>query len=146
MKAIKIYLADDDYEDRDLFLEALSEIPLPTDITQFDDGIDLMDQLFSDTTLPDVVYLDLHMPLMNGFECLTDIRSFPQFSKVRIIAYSSSFHQREVDQLKVDGANHYLQKPNSFIQLKSLLFQSLKFMENTEGVVNGETKFVIIPD
>lgn len=145
MKTIKIYLADDDYEDRELFLEALSEIPLPTDVTQFVDGIDLMDRLFSDTTLPDIIFLDLHMPVMNGFECLNDIRNFPQFSRIIIIAYSSSYHQREVDQLREDGADHYLQKPDSFIQLKSLLFQSIKLMENTEDVVNGGSKFVILP-
>ncbi|MBC8768691.1 response regulator [Arenibacter sp. BSSL-BM3] len=135
MKAIKIYLADDDSEDRILFMEALSEIPLKTEVTQFENGIDLMDDLFSNKPLPDAIFLDLRMPLMDGFECLTDIRSFKQFSNIKVIVYSSSFHQREVNQLKEDGANQYLQKPNSFGQLKNLLFQSIEPLQE-----EGETK------
>jgi len=135
MKAIKIYLADDDSEDRILFMEALSEIPLKTEVTQFENGIDLMDDLFSNKPLPDAIFLDLRMPLMDGFECLTDIRSFKQFSNIKVIVYSSSFHQREVNQLKEDGANQYLQKPNSFGQLKNLLFQSIEPLQE-----EGETQ------
>lgn len=143
MKTIKIYLADDDRDDRELFLEALAEIPLNTQVTQFEDGVDLMDELFSATSLPHVIFLDLHMPLMNGFECLTDIRSFPQFSEIKIVVYSSVYHQREVDQLQDEGANHYLQKPHSFVQLKSLLFQSLKFMENEKDNFDGKDDFIV---
>ena len=126
MENIKIYLAEDDADDRKLFKEAMSAIPIATDITEFDNGIDLMDCLFSDTTLPDAIFLDLRMPLMDGFECLMDIRSFPQFSQVKIIVFSSTYHEREIRQLKNDGANQYLQKPNTFNQLKTLLYRSLQ--------------------
>ncbi len=126
MKTFKIYVADDDTEDRDIFIDAFSEIPLLTEIKQFENGLDLMADLFSDSPLPEAIFLDLHMPIMDGFECLLDIRSFKQFSKIWVIVYSSSYIQREVDQLKEDGANQYLQKPTSFNQLKTLLYQSMK--------------------
>ena len=144
MEKLTLYLADDDTDDREFFIEALQEIPVQTEVSEFSNGVDLMDALFSKEPLPDAVYLDLHMPLMNGFECLADIRSFPQFAKIKIIVYSTSYHEREVNQLKEDGADYYLQKPNSFQELKSLLFQSVRILEQEPNHVNTPSQFVLL--
>lgn len=125
MDLIKIYLADDDKEDREFLLEALDEIPLRTQVTQFNNGVDLMDKLFSDVVLPDVIFLDLYMPIMDGFECLTDIRNFAKFANIHVIVYSTTYRQREVNQLKEDGANQFIQKSTSFKTLKTLIHKSL---------------------
>ena len=117
-----IYLAEDDVDDREMFVEAISELGITIEILQFENGIDLMDALFTADILPRIIFLDLRMPLMSGFECLTDIRNFRKFDGIKVIVYSSAYHQREVKQLRNDGANGYLQKPNSFSDLKSLLY------------------------
>lgn len=143
MKTLSLYLADDDSDDREFFIEALEEIPVRTEVREFSNGVDLMDALFSQDTLPDAVFLDLHMPLMDGFECLTDIRSFPQFSKIKIIVYSTSYHEREVNQLRDDGADHYLQKPNTFQRLKSLLFQSVRLLEHERMDSDTTADFIL---
>lgn len=143
MKTVNIYLADDDNDDRELFNDALKEISIPTKVTEFSNGVDLMDALFSNRALPEAVFLDLHMPLMNGFECLTDIRSFPQFSQIKIFVYSTSYHEMEVNQLKKDGANHYLQKPNSFQLLKSLLFRSVSLIEHEQENSDTSAQFIL---
>ncbi|MBU2945451.1 response regulator [Zobellia uliginosa] len=122
---LNLYLADDDNDDRELFVEAISELDIDTQITQFDNGVDLMDKLFSKSELPDAIFLDLNMPLMNGFECLTDIRNFARFDAIKVIVYSTSYRQREVNQLQTDGANQYIQKPTSFEDLKIMLQKSL---------------------
>ena len=144
MENLILYLADDDTDDREFFIEALEEIPVQTQVSEFSNGVDLMDALFSKESLPDAVFLDLHMSLMDGFECLTDIRSFPQFAKIKIIVYSTSYHEREVNQLKEDGADHYLQKPNSFQELKSLLFQSIRILEHEQGNSNTSSQFLLL--
>ena len=143
MKAVQIYLADDDADDRELFMDALKEIPVSTEVREFSNGVDLMDALFSKKDLPDAVFLDLRMPLMDGFECLSDIRSFPQFSKIKIFVYSTSYHEMEVNQLKTDGADHYLQKPNSFQLLKSLLFQSVRLLESESQLCGQSAQFIL---
>lgn len=145
MKTLNLYLADDDTDDREFFMEAIKEIPVQTEVSEFSNGVDLMDALFAEKSIPDAVFLDLHMPLMDGFECLADIRSFPQFAKIKIIVYSTAYLEREVNQLKVDGADHYLQKPNSFQNLKSLLFQSLKILEHEQNNSNIGAEFIISP-
>ncbi|MBU2975694.1 response regulator [Zobellia sp. B3R18] len=141
---LNLYLADDDTEDRELFVEALDEIDVSTQITQFDNGVDLMDDLFSSTDLPDAIFLDLNMPLMNGFECLTDIRNFPRFDDIKVIVYSTSYRLREVNQLQTDGANQYIQKPSSFDDLKVMLQKSLvSLIEKNTSAINP-SEFVIL--
>ncbi|WP_276166091.1 response regulator [Zobellia alginiliquefaciens] len=141
---LDLFLADDDTEDRELFVEALSEINMPTKVTEFDNGVDLMDDLFSKSPLPDAIFLDLNMPLMNGFECLTDIRNFPRFKDIKVIVYSTSYRQREVNQLQTDGANQYIQKPSSFEDLKIMLQKSLKTIIQKDAQEPSAAQFVIL--
>lgn len=144
MTALNIYIADDDLEDRSFFIEALDDLPLTTAVTQFNNGVDLMDKLFSDDNLPHVIFLDLYMPIMDGFECLMDIRNFKKFKDIYVIAYSGIYREREVNQLKEDGANLFLKKSSSFKELKKLLLKSLQRVNgsNKNEVENGE--FVIL--
>ncbi len=144
MKDLKIYIADDDYDDRDFFMEALNSIPLNTKVSQFDNGVDLMDKLFSDVTLPHVIFLDLYMPIMDGFECLMDIRNFKKFNNIYIIAYSSIYRDREVNQLKLDGANQFLKKSSSFKELKELLLKSLSLVSVNKKEELAKEEFIVL--
>jgi len=144
MKPINLYLADDDIDDRELFTDALVEIPLVTETVQFENGVDLMADLFSDRPLPQAIYLDLHMPMMDGFECLDDIRSVPEFSGIQIIMYSTSHNEKEIEGLKSSGADQFLRKPSSFNQLKTLLYQSLKLVADRSGENNTPEQFVVL--
>ncbi|WP_300024552.1 response regulator [uncultured Maribacter sp.] len=144
MKDLKIYIADDDYDDRDFFMEALNSIPLNTKVSQFDNGVDLMDKLFTDVTLPHVIFLDLYMPIMDGFECLMDIRNFKKFNNIYIIAYSSIYRDREVNQLKLDGANQFLKKSSSFKELKELLLKSLSLVSVNKKEELVKEEFIVL--
>lgn len=144
MNPINIFLADDDEDDRELFMDALSELPIETSVKQFENGVDLMAELYSVNPKPDTIFLDLRMPLMDGFECLTDIRSIPELSEIQIIIYSTSFNQNEVDQLKEAGANLYIKKPNSYNQLKTVLYKSLKPFQNKTSKTSDDLSFTVI--
>lgn len=125
-KPLLIYLADDDNEDRMLFKEALDELNLNVIIEDFDNGVTLMEHLLmTEKTLPDAIYLDLNMPLMNGEECLNDIKNEPQLSQIPVIIYSTYIDEIMANRLQNDGASWYLIKPNSFEKLKNLLLKSL---------------------
>jgi CheY-like chemotaxis protein len=144
MKPIDIFLADDDQDDRELFMDALSELPIETSVKQFENGVDLMAELYSGNPKPDTIFLDLRMPLMDGFECLTDIRNIPELSDTPIIIYSTSYNENEVAQLKESGANFYIKKPNSYNQLKTVLYKSLKPFHNATPKTNGDLSFMVI--
>ena len=144
MNPINIFLADDDQDDRELFMDALSELPIETSVKQFQNGVDLMAELYSGNPKPDTIFLDLRMPLMDGFECLTDIRSIPELSEIQVIIYSTSYNENEVEQLKESGANLYIKKPNSYNQLKTVLYKSLKPFQNSTSKTNGDLNFMVI--
>lgn len=141
-KPLLIYLADDDHEDCMFFEEALNEINNEICIETFDNGVTLMDALLnSQKPLPDVIFLDLNMPLMNGEECLDDIRNESQFSQISIIMYSTYISSTVVDRLREKGASWYLIKPNSFRDLKTLIEKSLDYISN--NLKPKEDQFII---
>jgi len=57
MEPVKIFLAVDDIGDSGLFIDALTRIPLRTEVLRFENGFDLMSGLFSSKILPDVFSL-----------------------------------------------------------------------------------------
>ena len=142
---MKICLADDDEDDRIFFADALSEITSSNQIIEFTNGVELMAELHSDKPLPDIIYLDLNMPLMDGFECLFDIREIEGFSKIPVVIYSTSFHVKEVEKLREMGATLYLQKPSSFDHLKKLLKKSLDDVAamKSENQITDSFSFII---
>ncbi|WP_405412953.1 response regulator [Maribacter sp. Asnod1-A12] len=144
MKNLRIYIADDDLDDRDFFIEALESIPIKTEVTEYNNGVDLMDRLFTDVNLPHVIFLDLYMPIMDGFECLIDIRNFKKFKDIYIIAYSSIYRDREVNQLKEDGANQFLKKSSSLKELRELLSKSLRKVPFKNDEVVHKDEFVVL--
>ncbi|MGJ8716165.1 MAG: response regulator [Maribacter stanieri] len=140
---LNVFLADDDSDDRTFFSDALREIPIQTKISEFNNGVDLMAELLSgNANKPDVIFLDLKMPMMDGFECLADIRDLDQYTDTPVIIYSTSFHPKEITRLREMGASLYLQKPSSYNQLKTLLHKCLRYVNNTEGT-KIDKEFVI---
>ncbi|MCK0159169.1 response regulator [Allomuricauda sp. F6463D] len=141
---MNIFLADDDEDDRLFFVEALEEIPLDIETSEFSNGVGLMRNLYSDEKLPDVIFLDLNMPMMNGFECLSDIRNDEKFKKLPVVIYSTSFHEEEVERLKNMGATGYLRKPTSYNQLKTLVYKCLKNVKDWQtNNENNSWNFII---
>ncbi|TDQ32351.1 response regulator [Zeaxanthinibacter enoshimensis] len=143
-KPLHIVLADDDDDDRLLFTEALEETSIPATVTTFDNGVDLMAYLINeDEALPDIIFLDLNMPLMNGEECLRDIRNEPSLKRIPIIIYSTSLDLDKVKVLRKRGANYYIQKPAYFHQLKMVLQRSIESVMEEDEKAAQEADFVI---
>lgn len=120
-----IYLADDDRDDRDLFFDALKELSLPVSLTTAEDGLDLLDKLSQNgAKQPDIIFLDINMPGINGFECLKELRSGSlPFKNAKVIMFSTSSSRSHIELSFKLGADFYAVKPSSFIELKKLLYE-----------------------
>lgn len=143
--ALRIFLADDDKDDRTLFSEALGELPITCEVVNFEDGIHLMAQLMiSGTILPDIIFLDINMPLMDGVSCLKKIMENEILTAIPVVIYSTSYNKMEASNLERLGAARYLQKPNSFNQLKTLLYRCIApFCNNDGSSQNGKQQFFV---
>jgi CheY-like chemotaxis protein len=126
----RIILVDDDEVDRQIFTSALEDLNLDVEIIQFSNGVDLIAHLMDPWTEPPyIIFLDLNMPLMNGEECLSDIRREPKLDQVVVIIYSGYYDNLKMETLKKNGADHYILKPNSFTKLKGLIKEGIESMD-----------------
>ena len=119
----RIFLADDDADDRLLFAEALHKIDSSAILTQAEDGKRLMDILnISLNPLPDVIILDINMPKLSGFDCLEKIRSDTgNLKNAPVIILSTCNSTITMEKAKKLGATFYAVKPNSFSGLNTLV-------------------------
>ena len=120
-KRINILLADDDEDDRDLFKEAVGEVKSNANVTAVNDGDELMSILADPKqTPPDIIFLDINMPCKNGQECLREIRQNKKLKEIPVVIYSTSARQDLVDEAYKNGANFYVQKPDSYTGIKEI--------------------------
>lgn len=122
-KDLKIMLADDDEDDRELFAQAVASSLPQARLTMAENGCMLLQKLTDSPVeaLPDVLFLDMNMPLKNGKECLAEIRASESLANIPVIIYSTSGNQEQVDEMYEQGADRYIRKPSSFSVLKEIM-------------------------
>ena len=82
----------------------------------------LLPKLRLDSDLPDVILLDLNMPIMDGWQFLDELVKIPATKKIPIYIVSSSVDNRDINKAKTyDIVNNYLVKPFSITKVKDLL-------------------------
>ena len=124
---INLLLADDDPDDCDFFKEALEDLPVTINLRAVHDGVQLMNSLAAmANNLPDILFLDLNMPLKNGFDCLSEIKMNDKYKHLPVIICSTSFDIEVVDLLYQKGAHHYIRKPGEYAKLKNAISKALR--------------------
>ncbi len=124
---LSVLLADDDMDDRMLFEDAVSELAMNIHVQTVKDGEELMKYLSTTIVLPEIIFLDLNMPIKDGFKCLEEIRKNKLLQNIITIIYSTSVDPKDIDTAFNKGANLFISKPNSFTQLKNMLYKVFSF-------------------
>ncbi len=128
MKSPNILLADDDSDDQMLFIAAIKEIDHSIQCHVVNSGLEALLSLRTKSPAPDIIFLDLNMPKMNGYECLAEIKKENHFKKIPVVIYSTSKIESEKERTIKMGAKHFLTKPPDF----SLLIKELSRILNLE--------------
>ncbi|TDQ32353.1 response regulator [Zeaxanthinibacter enoshimensis] len=119
---LTVALADDDEDDRLLFEDAINELKIKTKLLLFKNGLELMNYLKKpDAELPQVLFLDLNMPVMDGMRCLDEIRRDSRLKNLSVAIYSTSSSEKDIVETYVRGANIYLTKPSDFKKLQNAI-------------------------
>ncbi|HEX8037666.1 MAG TPA: response regulator [Chryseosolibacter sp.] len=126
MRHSHILLAEDDADDRDLFIEALAALDPLIRISTVEDGEELLDHLKQSQKIPDCIFLDLNMPKKNGKECLSEIKRDDRTRHIPVIIYTTSLNARDIDETFEKGALRFIRKPNSFKELTSVLNKCIR--------------------
>lgn len=61
-----------------------------------------------------LIFLDINMPMVNGFEFLMELKGSPDFSEIPVVIISGSRREEEKEEALLRGAVAYLTKPISF--------------------------------
>ena len=126
MKPQRILLVDDDEDDQLLFLDAIREIDKSIQCSVANDGLDAILFLQTKSPLPDLVFLDLNMPKMNGYQCLAQIKKEPRFKEIPVVIYTTSKIESDRERTLKMGARYFLTKPSDFSELIRELSRLLK--------------------
>ncbi|PSL44372.1 response regulator receiver domain-containing protein [Chitinophaga niastensis] len=122
MKPQTVMIIDDDADDRFFFQEAVSRLPSIKQTHICDSGSQALALLQdSKTGMPDYIFLDLNMPLMNGKECLIELKKILCEKFTQIIILSTSDLKQDIDDVMELGAKLFLTKPNTFEGLYNML-------------------------
>ncbi len=121
-----VMLVEDDEDDVFFMQRAFKEAALPSRLEILRNGEAAIEYLsgrngFSDRTkfpLPGFIFLDLKMPVVNGFEVLSWMRTQPNF-EIPVAVLSSSPEERDLKRARELGAACYLIKPPTAVMLRT---------------------------
>jgi CheY-like chemotaxis protein len=124
-KRLTILMTDDDEDDCQLVKEAMEEAGLNHDLRFLKDGGQLIDYLYrkgcyANPVLfpkPDIILLDLNMPVKGGLETLREIKANPSLQSIPVVIFTTSREQECIAECYAAGANSYLCKPVTFENL-----------------------------
>ncbi len=117
----KTILVVDDYEDTRILIKYLLE-ELGYQVVEAKDGWKAVESVKKQ--VPDLILMDMALPLVNGISATKLIREFKEAAKIPIIAFTAS--GRHIYQQAIDaGCNALLEKPINIEKLESILKQYL---------------------
>ncbi|NJL45725.1 MAG: response regulator [Leptolyngbyaceae cyanobacterium SM2_3_12] len=116
-----VLVVDDRRENREVILTLLA--PLGFAISAAEQGQEALDKIKA--SRPDVIILDLMMPVMDGYELLKQIRATEPWRNLRVIASSAGVFDQHQQAALAAGADGFLPKPIQIDQLLQLLQQHL---------------------
>lgn len=119
-----ILLADDDMDDAEIFGHILEDIDPTLKFYHVTNGAGVIDHLeASGNPTPDIIFLDLNMPEMNGWQCLSQLKSIDKTRDIPVLIYSTSSHQKDKQLAMASGASAFITKPSDYKTLQNLLFK-----------------------
>lgn len=125
---LKTCIVDDDLIYRFTMVKTLESIKLPMDIMVFSDGEKainfMLDNLDNEPEYPDVIFLDIDMPVMDGFQFMEEfIKIKPRIGKsITIYMVSSSIDPVDIERANnISAISDYIIKPIGLVRLKEIM-------------------------
>ena len=114
---LQILLVEDNPADARLLREAFAELRFDVEMSVARDGVEALERLRRGPSLPDVVLLDLNLPVMDGRELLGAIRGDPALEELPVVVLSTSHYDHDIATCRRLGARGYVIKPPGFADL-----------------------------
>ncbi len=108
-KKIKIMIVEDNKINMLLLKTIIKNLYSDVIISEIFNGKDAVDQF--ENLNPDIIFMDIQMPIMNGYEASKEIRNLKNGRQIPIIAITAGTEKDEKDKCITAGMNDYISKP-----------------------------------
>jgi CheY-like chemotaxis protein len=131
----KILVAEDDFPSRELLTEILTEWGY--EVVPASNGLEALQQI--EKALPDLVLLDIQMPLLDGFGVIERLRKDPRFSSLRVVALTAHAMREDRQRTGHAGFDAHISKPVDLATLRALIEQSFRVRRDSQESGSEET-------
>jgi CheY-like chemotaxis protein len=135
----RFLIVDDDRDDREFFGEAIATFCQDAQCIPASNGDEALRKLRDGADgIPDFVFLDLNMPLMDGRSFLKVIKEEESFKHIPVIIFTTSSNPKDKADTMRMGASYFLTKPVSFKKLCEDLAHAIESIDakNAEKKLN----------
>ena len=117
-----VFLADDDEDDRDIFMDAIRDVDGSIECRFASNGEMALQTLDNDILQkPELIFLDLNMPKINGKQLLRELKKVDGLRDIPVIMYSTFFTEKDREEVQNLGAVFCLIKKTKFSELSNSL-------------------------
>lgn len=140
--SINILIAEDDKDDALMLSEVLQDIMPSCNCIHVPDGIAAL-RYIKTNDQPDLVFLDLNMPLKNGINSLKDIYNLDLLPDTPIVIYSTSQNIKDINDAYEYGASFYIIKPAKFNELCKIIKRAITILGKPKSERVDKSNFVL---
>ena len=115
-----VLIAEDDSDEQYFICNAVKTLEYPVTILFVEHGQEVLNVLKAGQK-PDMIMLDLNMPVMDGMQTLKILKSSKSYSHIPVVVYTTSHSEQDVHESYQFGANTYIAKPTGFMEMESCL-------------------------
>jgi CheY-like chemotaxis protein len=109
----RIMLIDDDPDDQLFFRDAIL-LMHPDLVCQLASSCQEAFMQLEKPPLPAFIFMDLNIPVMNGFDCLLYLKNHELYRKIPIIIFTTSKNLQDISRTRLLGASYFMTKPDDF--------------------------------
>ncbi|HBE68184.1 MAG TPA: response regulator [Planctomycetaceae bacterium] len=120
-RTASILLAEDNDDDAFITQRTIARSGIEATVHRVNNGVECLDYLRSDEPYPDLVLLDINMPMMDGREVLQEITTDENLKHLPVVVLSTSMCEREIAELHQMRCNSYLVKTLKFERFQEML-------------------------
>ena len=125
-KELNIFYTDDDIDDIEMFTDVALDIDSESIIHSYNSGNKLLEALNNPPPRPTMLFLDLNMPGLTGFEVLLRLRASESFKNLPVVIFSTSSDDVTIANSKKLGASFFVTKSPDFLTFRKSIEHVLK--------------------